>query len=215
MKTIPLRKITLTIRILYPFWMIIGMFALMYIPSIFYVTDNPAETAQNIQSNESLFRFGIIANIITQLLAIFIPILLYWMLKSVNRPNAQLMLILNLIAVPIAMYGNVHSLQAISMLENPEQMMRHLKMGQLGVVISYIFWGLWLFPLGSLVIKSGFFPKLIGYCLYIAGIGYLIGAFAVILIPDVAYVDEITEFLTIGEVIFILWFVIKGLKLPD
>ena len=88
-------------------------------------------------------------------------------------------------------------------------------MNQLGLVIAFIFWGLWLFPLGSLAIKSGYFPKLIGYCLYIGGVGYLLGAFITILEPSLDVFYEITEILTIGEVLFILWFVIKGAKLPS
>lgn len=215
MKTQSLRKITLTIKILYPLWMIIGMSALMYIPSLYYVSGNPIETATNIKSNEMIFRLGIVANIITQLLAIFIPILLYWLFKPVSTNKAQLMLILNLIAIPIAMYGNVHLLEAIELLDHPEQMMRHIKMSHYGITIAYIFWGLWLFPLGSLAITSKYFPKVIGYALYVGGIGYLFGAFVAILFPDMSLVSEIMEALTIGEVVFILWFVIKGPKIEN
>lgn len=213
MKTLSLRKISLTIKILYPLWMIIGMLALMYIPSLYYVSENPIETATNIKSNEIIFRLGIIANIITQLLAIFIPILLYWLFKPVSTTKAQLMLILNLIAIPIAMYGNVHLLEAIVLFDNPGEMMRHIKMSHYGITIAYIFWGLWLFPLGSLAITSKYFPKLMGYALYIAGIGYLFGALAAIVFPEMSLIGEVMEALTIGEVIFILWFVIKGPKM--
>ncbi len=215
MNTISLRKISLTIKILYPLWMIIGILALMYIPSLYYVTDNPIETATNIKSNERIYRLGILANISTQLLAIFIPILLYWLFKPVSTTKAQLMLILNLIAVPIAMYGNVHLLQAIELLDDPEQMMSHIDMSHYGITIAYVFWGVWLFPLGSLAIQSRYFPKVMGYALYIAGVGYLLGAFAAILFPNMPYINDVTEALTIGEVIFILWFVIKGPKLSD
>jgi len=210
-----LLRISLALRILYPIWMIIGMFALMYIPSLFFVKDNPVETAHNIKSSESLFRLGILANIITQLFAIFIPILLYWLFESVSRSQALLMLVLNLIGVPLAMYGSVHYLQVLTMLDNPEQMMKHIHMSQFGITIAYIFWGLWLFPLGALLMKSRFFPKIISYCLYMAGIGYVIGAFSAIILPDLEYLNDITEVLTIGEVIFILWFVIKGIKQLD
>lgn len=213
MKTLSLRKISLTIKILYPLWMVIGMLALMYIPSLFYVKDNPIETSANIKSNEIIFRLGIVANIITQLLAILIPILLYWMFKSVSSTKAQLMLILNLVAIPIAMYGNVHLLEAIELLDRPEEMMRHIKMSHYGITIAYIFWGLWLFPLGSLAITSGYFPKVMGYALYVAGIGYLFGAFTAIVFPEMLLISEVMEALTIGEVIFILWFVIKGPKM--
>ncbi len=69
-----------------------------------------------------------------------------------------------------------------------------------------------MFPLGFLASESGLFSKVIGYCLYIAGLGYLLGAFLKILSPNAEMIYSITEIMTIGEVVFILWFMIKGVK---
>jgi Domain of unknown function (DUF4386) len=33
-----------------------------------------------------------------------------------------------------------------------------------GFLIAQMFFGLWLLPLGYLVIKSGYFPKVLGFC---------------------------------------------------
>lgn len=213
MKNLSQHQISKALRILYPFWMIIGMFGLMYVPSVLFVDGNTIETAQNIKSNEMLFRLGIVARLITQLFVIIIPILLYMLFESYNRFLAVFMLVFNLVSVPIAMYAEVHSLQALVLLDNPDQMMQHIDMNWFSINIASIFWGLWLFPLGLLAMNSGYFPKIIGYCLLIGGVGYLLGSFFQILLPEANSFYSFTEILTIGEVIFIIWLIIKGPKL--
>lgn len=213
MKNLSQHQTSKVLRILYPLWMIIGMFGLMYVPSVLYVEGNAIETAQNIKSNEMLFRLGIIAKLITQLLVIIIPILLYHLFESYNRLLAVFMLVFNLVSVPIAMYAEVHNLEALELLDSPIQMMEHIHMNWVSLNIASIFWGLWLFPLGLLAMNSSYFPKFIGYCLLIGGVGYLLGAFSKILVPEADSFYSFTEILTIGEVIFILWLIIKGPKL--
>ncbi|MFY7670413.1 DUF4386 domain-containing protein [Tenacibaculum sp. MEBiC06402] len=208
-----MKNISSTLRVLYPIWMIVGMFALMYIPSVFIVNENSIETANNIRANQLLFRIGIFSSICTQLLVVVIPVLLYKLFKNINDSQALFMLVFSLVAAPIALFGDVHSLQALSTVENPEVMMNHLDIKWYSLTIATIFWGLWLFPLGSLVVQSSYFHTWIGYCLYFAGIGYILSAFVKIINPELDIIFEISEILTIGEVIFILWFVIKGPKI--
>ncbi|CAL2086500.1 DUF4386 domain-containing protein [Tenacibaculum sp. 190524A05c] len=200
----------LTLRILYPVWMIIGMFALMYIPSVFVVSENPLATTENIKNNELLFRVGILASIITQLLYIVIPILLYKVFRQTDATQAMLMLAFSLVAAPIALFGSIYDLQILSTLDQSEIVMSHFNFKRYSLTMATIFWGLWLFPLGKLAIKSKYFPILIGYFLYAGGVGYLLSAAVKIVFPNYEMIFNISEILTIGEVIFILWFVIKG-----
>ncbi|MBW1298984.1 DUF4386 domain-containing protein [Aquimarina litoralis] len=209
-----MKNITVILRVLYPIWMLIGMFGLMYIPSVFFVEGDPLKTVENIRTNEVLFRVGFLANIVTQLLVVVIPVLLYQLLKHIDSTQAMFMLIFSLIAAPIALNGEIHSMQALANIDNPEIMMAHLNFKWSSLHIATIFWGLWLFPLGKLAIKSAYFPVWIGYCLYAAAIGYLISALVKIVFPKMDVLFTVAEILTIGEVIFILWFVIKGIKQP-
>lgn len=43
-----------------------------------------------------------------------------------------------------------------------------------GILLATVFWGLWLFPLGLLVYRSGFIPKFLGVLLMFGCLGYLI-----------------------------------------
>jgi len=65
-----------------------------------------------------------------------------------------------------------------------------------GVQIVAIFWGLWLFPFGILVIRSGFIPRILGILLFIAGSGYVASSFTTLVLPQYRnFVDQVRWFL--------------------
>ena len=77
--------------------------------------------------------------------------------------------------------------------------------------------GLWLLPLGYLVVKSGYFPKALGVVLMIGSVGYLADLFAHFLIPAVA--ESITLFLlapaAVGELWLVAWLLVKAVRVPE
>jgi hypothetical protein len=78
-----------------------------------------------------------------------------------------------------------------------------------------IFWGLWLFPFGYLVIKSGFLPKILGVLMMIGCFGYLITILGNTLIPNCRDLG-ITSYVllpgSLGELGTCLWPLIMGAK---
>ena len=78
------------------------------------------------------------------------------------------------------------------------------------VFIAQVFWGLWLFPLGYLVIKSGYIPKIIGILVMLSGLGYVMDSFGKFFFSG--YDISISQFTFIGELVFIFWLLIKGIK---
>ena len=85
-----------------------------------------------------------------------------------------------------------------------------LDLRQSGIFIAQIFWGLWLFPMGYLVYKSGFLPKIIGALLIVACFGYLIDSFMFFFVPDFGIV--FSEFTFLGEAAITFWLLIKGVN---
>jgi hypothetical protein len=82
-----------------------------------------------------------------------------------------------------------------------------------GITVASIFWGLWLFPFGMLVIRSGFIPRVFGYLLMIAGAAYLASATATLLLPQYApMVSQVALPLEVAEVPIIFWLLIWGAK---
>jgi hypothetical protein len=203
---------TKALRILYPIWVLIGIFSIIYVPSTLIEYSDATATAQNILDHTLLYRLGIAGSLITQLLFIIIPLLLYKLLESVDKNVAVLMVVFALVSIPITMFNETNKLIVTQLLDEPNRVMDAIELYNQGMNISTIFWGLWLIPLAWLVYKSPLFPKFLGVLLLISGLGYVLGSFVEILMPDASGLISILEFLTIGEVLFIIWLVIMGVK---
>jgi len=82
-----------------------------------------------------------------------------------------------------------------------------------GNMVAQIFWGLWLFPLGLLVWRSGFIPRVIGALVMASGVGYLIGAAATLVAPRwLGGLDSFSTVLETGEPVLVLWLVAVGAR---
>ncbi|MFQ5752385.1 MAG: DUF4386 domain-containing protein [bacterium] len=201
----------------------LGIFGLLYVPSRLIVSGDPATIAKNITASESLFRLGIVSNLLASIVMILVVLFLYRLLKPVNKNAALLMVILVLAAVPIAMLNELTQFASLQLLSGADYLMLFtteqlqalaflfLRLYIQGSSIAFIFWGLWLLPLGYLVFKSGFLPRILGILLMIACFGYLIDSFAIFL----GYHTNIGLFTGWSEVIFLLWLLIKGVNVEQ
>ena len=197
-----------------------GFFGIIYVPSVLVVPGDATTTARNIMASEWLFRSGTVSHLIGQIIFIFLVLTLYRLLKPVNKDHAVLMVVLALLGIPIAFLNEVNHLAALRLLSSADdgaftstqlhaQAMLFLDMRRSGILVAQVFWGLWLIPLGFLVFRSGFLPKLLGTLLVIGGAGYLIDSGTQLLFPGVATIGQFTF---IGELLFPLWLLIKGVN---
>jgi hypothetical protein len=206
----------------------LAVFGMVYVPSVLIVPGDAATTARNIMASESLFRLGIASTLLSQIIGIFWVLVLYQLLKPVNKNMAVLMVIFNLLIVPIAMLNELNQF-AILFLSSGADYLRVFTPGQLhalmslflnlhdnGIKIAGIFWGLWLFPYGFLVFRSGFLPRFIGVLLMIGCFGYLIQSFAGFLSPNlVVYTALLSVITSSGELLLPLWLLIKGVNVEQ
>jgi hypothetical protein len=82
-----------------------------------------------------------------------------------------------------------------------------------GNMVAQIFWGLWLFPFGICVLRSGFIPRFLGILLIIAAPGYLASSFGALVLPQYApAIDKVARILTLAELPIIFWLLIWGAK---
>ena len=203
-----------------------GPIGLMLVPSKIIVSGDPAATVQNVISNEFLLRIGIISNLVCQISFIFLVLALYRLFKETNEKQSKLMVSLVIAAVPIAIFNEVNYAAVLVLIKNSyflkafsadqlnSLVMMFLNLHGQGEIIASIFWGLWLFPFGYLVIKSGFIPKILGVLLMIGCFSYLIDSSFALLIPK--HRDIVTNILMLplsaGELSMILWLLIKGVN---
>ncbi|MCQ3938086.1 MAG: DUF4386 domain-containing protein [Chloroflexi bacterium] len=198
-------------------------FFLIILPSRLIVHGDAAKTASNIMASEWLFRLGIVDLLYNSILGIFLALALYQVLEVVNKNAAWLMVVFALVGVPIGMFNEINNLAVLQLFSGADylnvftaeqlQALAYFftRMHALGVNINMIFWGLWLLPMGYLVFKSGFLPKIIGVMLVIACIGYVAQSFAVFL----GYRLSIILITGWGELMLGLWLLIKGVNVEQ
>lgn len=162
------------------------MFSLAYIPQKLIDWNNSRATYNNIIASPYLYRLGIYTSILCYIAFTFLPLALYKLLRTVNESQARAMVILALLSVPLSFSNLQHKYAALTItgkeafLQNTSvedlqsQLMFSLHQYNDGILLATVFWGLWLFPFGLLVYRSGFIPKFLGVLLMFGCLGYLI-----------------------------------------
>lgn len=222
---VSLRRTARLAGLLYLIWVITGLYGLMYVPSQTIVKNDTAATTNKILDNELLFRSGIINDLISITIGIFLIMALYRLLKGVNEYQAKLMFVLLFVTFPVAFIMDAFNIASLMILkgdvlktfelsQRQDMAMFFFKISNYGSITLELFWGLWLIPFGQLVYKSGFIPRILGVFLVVNGITYMIHCLASLLFPD--YQDLVrqiaTPFWVLGEITITLWLLIKGVK---
>ncbi len=197
-----------------------SILGILYIPDAILVSGDMAATINNITANKTMFHLSIFASLVVQLIQIILVLLLYKLLSHASKIAGVLMIAFIIPAVSIAMLNEVNLLAISSLVSDAayaasftaEQIQGLVgllfEMHQSGVMIAQIFWGIWLFPMGYLVYKSGFIPRIIGVLLMIGCFGYLSDSLFFVLNIDIGF--TVSEFTFFGEVLLPLWLVFKA-----
>jgi hypothetical protein len=201
-----------------------GVFGIVYGPSL-VVAGDAAATSRNILASESLFRLSIVSALLDQVIFIFVALALYQLLKVVNRNMAVLMVIFMLLSIPIAVLDELNNVAVLFLLSGAD-LLKGFTTDQLHALVSFFlvlhaaglniafFVGApWFFPMGYLVFKSSFLPRIFAVFLIINGLAYLIDGFAALLLPDLRV--DIVLFTGWVEVVFPLWLLIRGVNVEQ
>ena len=182
-------------------------------------------TVNNILIHESQFRVGFVLSLFSVVFLLLAAWALYVLLKPANENVALLFLVLNLAGFAMWCFGLL-SLSGSLLLVSGADYLKVFQPDQLqaqavffvnlyknGSIIAQVPYGIWLLPLGYLVIKSRFLPKLLGILLVADCFGLLVYVFQRFLLPDyevISYPCLAISF--IAEVSLALWLLIKGAK---
>lgn len=190
-----------------------------------FITGDAEATAHNIMRNEFLFRLGFASDLIMMVIFLLLPLVLYKLLNSVNRPLALVMVLLAAVSVPINMLNLLNEFSSLQLLSSGgyvrvfetaqihAQVMFYYELYLQGYEIANIFFGLWLVPLGLLVYKAEFLPKVLGISLVIGGCGLFVSVMVYFLFPGHETADTILQIpQMIAESAFALWILIRGIN---
>jgi len=200
-----------------------------YVANKIFVPHNPVATANNLLSNEFIFRSSIITHIIGFITFVYMIVLFYRIFRPVDKYLSRLMLISILAQVPVVFVFEVFNYEALMVVKSDARptfgvaqqqevayfLMRMLKYAT-GAGMGKLFLGLCFIPFGILVFRSGFAPRFIGVLLIIGGVGYVADFSIIILLQRADYilVRSYLMYTTLAYTLALLWFLIKGVKTP-
>lgn len=205
----------------------LGIFAEAYAINHFRASGDVTTLAQNILAEPTLWSLSAIANLTLGLCAVAITGLLYVLLKPVNRNLSVLAGFFGMLSLAIEMISKLFQLLIKPLLTStgmgkafdPAQLDAFanvaLRSHDIAFNLALILFGVTCIIWGYLILRSGYFPKLIGVLMQIAGVCYLIGCFSALFFPSIAnlIIPAILVPCLISEVSLSLWLLVKGVNL--
>ena len=212
----------------YSSMVITAPFSLIYVPNKLIVRGDATATAANILAHETLFRLSIFADLVGQVIFICLAIALYRLFSNVNRNWALLMVGFVLVSAAVGFLNSLNNIAALILFRGGDFLsvvdtaqrnalgMLFVRLHSQGIFIDEIFWGVWLFPFGLLVFRSGFLPRFIGVWLMINCFGYVaLSVIALFFPPYYNAAFKMLQPVLFGELVIMLWLLIKGAKMPQ
>jgi len=219
----PLKKAARIAGFVYLSMVLTGPLSLIYIPGKLIVRGNATATATSILNHETMFRLWIIGDLWTAVIFVCLGVAIYNLLSSVSKPWALLMLGFVLVSAAVGFLDTLNNIAAgllfrgadfLSVIDKTQRDalgMLFVRLHSQGTFINELFWGLWLFPFGLLVFRSGFLPRFIGVWLMINCCAYLVLSPIALFAPT--YYEVAFRYATpvlFGEMAIMLYLLIKG-----
>ncbi|HEV7486740.1 MAG TPA: DUF4386 family protein [Thermoanaerobaculia bacterium] len=193
-----------------------GFFSYMYVKPALIVYRDAAATARNILASENLYRAAIVSELISSVAFIFLVLALYQLFREAGQRLGVVMVILVLVSIPVSLLNTANLVIALKLAKGGTSELQtmallFLRIHDASLIIAQIFWGLWLIPLGMLIRRSGFVPRILGTLLIFNGIAYPVTTLIWLLLPAYTTIAfRIALIPELGEGWFIFWLLIKG-----
>ncbi|MBV8034368.1 DUF4386 domain-containing protein [Roseateles sp.] len=197
----------------------LGLWSELGVRGQLVVAGDAAATAQRIAAHPQLWRLGLAADLLMQVLDLPVIVMLWRLLRPVNEALALTATGLNLVQTAVLVANRVQLLASLELLTGPTigaafppgqreaLAMLAVQLHGQGFGIGLIFFGCACVIRGALIAASGVLPRVLGGLLVLAGLAYLLNSFALLLAPDVAKLLFPAVLLPafVGELLFALW----------
>lgn len=209
--------------VLYLVITVAAIIAHMYLPSTLIVPDDAALTVANISASQDLFRMGGIgAELVVLLSEVVLTIILYVLLKPVNRTLSLLAAVSRLIMTTIHGINLLNYVfvllvingTAFDAAQSNALVSLFLDAHSYGFTLGIAFLVIHVFALGVLIFQSGYFPRVLGILFLLAGFGYAFDTVGLLFINGYTTTpDLIAMVISVSEIAFPVWLLVKGVNL--
>ena len=204
-----------------------GLFSEVFVRQALRVKNDALATAHNIQTNELLFRWGFVSDLINFVVGLPTILIIYHFFKKSNKILLQIALALVIIQTAIIAVNLLNQITALLLLSNDTYLntfqqnqlatlsLLYLNIQAQGYGIGLVFFGFYCILIGYVIFKTNAIPKIIGIAYAIAGLCYLVNSFTMFL--SKGFVNPLFIYLAIpifiGELSLCLWLLIKGIDI--
>jgi Domain of unknown function (DUF4386) len=206
---------------------LLGLSGELLVRGSLVVPGNAQATLEAIRQSPLLWRLGIAGDLLMHVLDIPVMLILYGLLRPVSRSLALLATLLNLVQTAVLAANKLTLILPLLLLERAADP-GGLTAGQqdalsflaiqahgYGFAVGLVFFGLACIVRGQLIVRSTYLPRWLGVLLQLAGLGYLVNSFALLLAPSVAAALFPAVLLPafVGELALSLWLMVRGVNL--
>jgi len=186
------------------------------------VSGNAAATTANILGHERLFWLGFASSLIGVIFHLAWALLLYDLLKQVNRRLSLLAVFVILVGcaiqaltgllylAPLLVLKGGSSVSAFTAEQLQSLALVFLRLNSYSFDIYLVFFGIWCVLTGYLIFRSTFLPRILGVLLMISGLGWV-----TYLYPPLAtrlFFPFIAAASAVGEIPLELWLIVMGVN---
>ena len=205
--------------------LVAGIIAQVLVSERLVVSGDAAATASNILAHQPLFRMGFTIYLIEMAAQIAMTVLFYYLLKPVSRSASLLAAVLSLVGCTIKTLSRLFYYAPLLVLEgdarylgsfNPDQLqslaLLFLRLNDFAAAMALAFFGFYGLIKGYLLLRSTFFPRVLGVLTLAGGLGWLTflsPSAGLGLFPIVAAIG------ILGAIATILWLLIVGVNEPQ
>ncbi len=196
-----------------------GMVGFLLLHSRIYVSDDPSKTLENLVAHETLARTRLLFEFLIVISQALAAVWFYKLFKDIRHVAAWSLAALGMVNSVAIMISAMAMGGAIEVATGTQVLNDKLIMIQLFNLfikhawgVGSLFFGLWLIPMGYVVVSSQRMPIWLGRVLMLGGAGYLLSAFIVYMGIEGAWVGMLTIPATLGEFWMIAYLLIFGIR---
>ena len=195
-----------------------AIFGHFLIPARIFDAGDAAATLYHLVEQETLARLGIAMELGSLTFQALLALWFYRLFRSVDTFLAVAILVLGTINAVTILGSTAFLATALNVALDPSlggtaatAQLMYLLRGNVWQVVS-VFFGLWLIPMGLLVLRSGWMPRLMGWLLIAGGVGYVLNTFIVYLLPDAASIAAVLVWPSVSEFWMAGYLLVKGVR---
>lgn len=217
------RRLARIAGVLYLVIIVSGLFSELFVRGALVVPGDAAATAANITGADTLFRIGVVSDLVMVLADVGIAIALYALFAPVSRVLSATAAAFRLTQAAVLALNLLHQFAAVLVLrggglsafdvdQREALALLLLDLHRYGYLLGLVLFAGNLLVTGYLLYRSGFLPRTLGVLSFLAAAGYLVDTLMFVLLGgyDGALSDLVLAPAFVFEIGFAAWLLIKG-----